>query len=53
MVGWIEIIYEKNGWLDGQKKKMDSWMDKKYMKNIWMVGWIKKWKKKMDGWMDG
>ena len=40
MVGWIE-------------KKMDSWMDKKYMKNIWMVGWIKKWKKKwMVGWMD-
>ena len=28
---------------------MDGWMDKKYMKNIWMVGWIKK---KMDGWMD-
>ena len=28
MVGWIEIIYEKNGWLDGQKKK-------------WIVGWIK------------
>ena len=31
---------------------MDGWMDKKYMKKIWMVGWIKKMKKNMDGWMD-
>ena len=30
---------------------MDGWMDKKYMKKIWMVGWIKKMKK--DGWLDG
>ena len=31
------------------KKMTDGWMDKKYMKKIWMVGWIKKWKK-IDGW---
>ena len=29
---------------------MDGWMDKKYMKNIWMVDGQKN---KMDGWMDG
>ena len=28
---------------------MDGWMDKKYMKNIWMVDGQKK---NMDGWMD-
>ena len=34
------------GWLDGQEKQKDGWMDIKMD-----VGWIeKKW---MDGWMDG
>ena len=31
---------------------MDGWMDKKYMKKIWMVGWIKN-NEKIDGWLDG
>ena len=29
---------------------MDGWMDKKYMKNIWMVGWIEK--RCMVGWIE-
>ena len=43
MVGWI-----KNRWMDRKKerKKLDGWMDKKYLKNIWMVGRMKK---QMDG----
>ena len=40
MVGWIE-------------KKIDDWMDKKQMKNIWMVGRIKKLLKKIYGWLEG
>ena len=31
---------------------MDGWKDKKYEKNIWMVGWIKIYEKNKDGWMD-
>ena len=34
---------------------MDGWMDKKMIKNRWMVGWMDKNKiyKKIDGWLDG
>ena len=48
MVEWME----KNniaGWLDGQEKQKDDWMD---IKKVWierkMVGWIK-----IDGWLNG
>ena len=57
MVEWIKKNYEKiAGWLDGQEKQKDGWMDKK---NVWierkMDGWIKQigWmeeNKSMDGW---
>ena len=52
MVGRIKQ-YEKNrwmvGWLKIYEKNMDGWMDKKYMKKIWMDGgWIER---KMDGWI--
>ena len=36
--------YEKiAGWLDGQEKYKDVWMD---IKKVWI-------KRKMDGWLDG
>ena len=45
----------KDGWLDGQEKQNDGWMDRKNgwmwmdIKNRWMVGWTGKID---DGWMD-
>ena len=55
MVEWIEKNMQKiAGWLDGQEKQKDSWMD---IKNVWIErkmdeqldGWIKQ----IDGWLDG
>ena len=50
MVGWIE---KKDGWLDGQKKKMDGWMDKKIYEK-YMDGWKdKKITENKYGWLEG
>ena len=46
MVGWMDINI-KDGWLDGWRKNMDSYMGRKHGQKTWMVGWIEK----MDGWM--
>ena len=41
------------GWLDGQEKQKDGWMD---IKNVWierkMDGWMDRWLKQIDGWLD-
>ena len=45
IVEWIaqKIMKKIAGWLGGQEKYKDVWMD---IKNVWI-------KRKMDGWLDG
>ena len=42
------------GWLDGQEKQKDGWMD---IKNVWierkMDGWLVGWMDKTNRWMVG
>ena len=51
MVGLMDKKRKCKGWLDGYKKLIHGWTDRKREeKNRWMVGWMDR--KDMDVWMD-
>ena len=53
MVEWIEqkIMKKIAGWLDGQKKYKDGWMEKKKCMDQKKNGWIKQIDRWLDGWI--
>ena len=61
MNGWMNIKNRLMAGWTGWIEKMDGWMEKQYMKNIWMVEWIYiffkdrwtvGWQEKKEGWLD-